>query len=62
MNKQIEETFKKAFFDILNQDGPDSYDYLRKLLDDETCGNMPPLRSTQHSYLKVIHQSWLNIK
>ena len=44
MEKQIEETFKKAFFDILNQDGPDSYDYLRKLLDeiiDKLCMFVP---------------------
>lgn len=32
MEKQIEEQFKKAFFDILNDEGPGSYDYLRKLL------------------------------
>lgn len=44
MEKNIEETFKKAFFDILNQDGPDSYDYLRKLLDeiiDKLCMFVP---------------------
>ena len=34
MEKQIEEQFKKAFFDILNDDGPESYDYLRKLLNE----------------------------
>lgn len=44
MEKQIEETFKKVFFDILNQDGPESYDYLRKLLDeiiDKLCMFVP---------------------
>jgi hypothetical protein len=34
MEKQIEEQFKNAFFDILNEDGPESYDYLRKLLNE----------------------------
>ena len=34
MEKQIEEQFKNAFFDILNEDGADSYDYLRKLLNE----------------------------
>lgn len=44
MEKQIEEQFKKAFFDILNEDGPDSYDYLRKLLSeiiDKLCMFVP---------------------
>ena len=44
MEKQIEEQFKKAFFDILNEDGPDSYDYLRKLLNeivDKLCLFVP---------------------
>ena len=44
MEKQIAEQFKKAFFDILNEDGPDSYDYLRKLLSeiiDKLCMFVP---------------------
>ena len=44
MEQQIEEQFKKAFFDILNEDGPESYDYLRKLLDeiiDKLCMFVP---------------------
>jgi hypothetical protein len=44
MEQQIEEQFKKAFFDILNEDGPESYDYLRKLLNeivDKLCMLVP---------------------
>jgi hypothetical protein len=44
MEKQIEDQFKKAFFDILNEDGPESYDYLRKLLNeiiDKLCMFVP---------------------
>tara|TARA_R110002012_G_scaffold202284_1_gene371314 strand:+ start:10 stop:441 length:432 start_codon:yes stop_codon:yes gene_type:complete len=44
MEKQIEDQFKKAFFDILNEDGPESYDYLRKLLNeiiDKLCRFVP---------------------
>lgn len=44
MEQQIEDQFKKAFFDILNEDGPESYDYLRKLLNeivDKLCMLVP---------------------
>lgn len=47
MEKQIEEQFKKAFFNILNEDGPESYDYLRKLLNeiiDKLCMFVPNRR------------------
>lgn len=44
MEKQIEEQFQKAFFDILNEDGPESTDYIRKLLNeiiDKLCLFVP---------------------
>ena len=54
MEKQIEEQFKKAFFDILNEDGPESYDYLRKLLTEiiEKLCQFVPGRSDIHRKIK----------
>ena len=45
---------KKAFFDILNQDGPDSYDYLRKLLNEifENLCQFVPTRKDIHQQLR----------
>jgi hypothetical protein len=54
MEKQIEDQFKKAFFDILNEDGPESYDYLRKLLSeiiDKLCMFVPN-RKDIHDQIK----------
>jgi len=54
MEKQIEEQFKNAFFDILNEDGPESYDYLRNLLNeiiDKLC-TFVPNRGDIHQEIK----------
>ena len=55
MEKQIEEQFKKAFFDILNEDGPESYDYLRKLLTEiiEKLCQFVPNRGDIHDKIKA---------
>lgn len=54
MEKQIEDNFKKAFFDILNEDGPESYDYLRKLLNEivEKLCMMVPNRTDIHKKIE----------
>ena len=54
MEKQIEEQFKKAFFDILNKDGPESHDYLRKLLDEiiEKLCSFVPNRQDIHQKIR----------
>lgn len=51
----MEEQFKKAFFDILNEDGPESYDYLRKLLNEiiEKLCMFVPSRTDIHEKIKA---------
>ena len=44
MEQQIKEQFEKAFFDLLDQDGSESYDHLRALMNEiieKLCGFVP---------------------
>jgi|19_taG_2_1085344.scaffolds.fasta_scaffold144461_2 hypothetical protein len=44
MEEQIKEQFHKAFFDLLDKEGPESYDHLRSLMNeiaDTLCGFVP---------------------
>ena len=54
MEEQIKEQFHKAFFDILDQEGSESYDHLRSLLNEiaDTLCSFVPNRTDIHEKIK----------
>jgi hypothetical protein len=54
MEQQFKEQFKKAFFDLLDQEGSESYDHLRALMNEitETLCSFVPNRTDIHEKIK----------